>query len=171
VKGRLWLDPAAVRAMERCARRRPLLDTGGALFGYRNEEDVVAIAATGPGPGRRSRHAFTADHDHTQRLIDAFYEASNGTLGYLGGWHTHPLGGTAASPRDMATLLDLAKQPEVRLKRPVILIAVPPLLRRRPLRAAAWTLSAAGVPAPLTIRVEATDRSRIPPGLSAFNSA
>lgn len=165
VNGQLWLDPAAVRVMELCARRRPVLETGGAIFGYRTDEDIVAVIATGPGSGRRRRHSFTADHDYTQRLIDVLYEASGGTLGYLGGWHTHPLGQAAPSPRDIATLLDIAEQGEVRLKRPVILIAVPPVLRRRPLRATAWTLSATGVPAPLAIRVEATDRSLVPPGL------
>jgi integrative and conjugative element protein (TIGR02256 family) len=37
-----------------------------------------------------TRTSFSLRSPHHQTMVDSFYNSSNGTLGYVGTWHTHP---------------------------------------------------------------------------------
>lgn len=149
----LWLRADAVSTIERYATRRAWLETGGALFGYWAGEAVVVVAATGPGSGRRRRRSFVADHDHTQRAIDHFFEQSGGAHHYLGSWHTHPTGPLAPSPRDLDTLQQMRRQPELILPRPVVVVVQPDAALARG-QVSATTISDSGAPIPLDVAID-----------------
>lgn len=151
--GTLWITDAAWTVIAGTAASSTVRETGGPLLGYINAEHVIVVHAYGPGRGaRRHRHSFVADSADTQQIIDQVAAASGGRDGFLGSWHTHPAGAARPSPQDVATVRDIATQPQVLLPRPVALIvATRPWRRpsRRTHTAAAWRLDPAGTLRPL----------------------
>ena len=127
----VFLDRRAREVIEREAARRLLRETGGALFGYESEEEVVVACAFGPGP--KARHGFRSfepDPETTRRLIASVWDSSEGRYRFLGSWHTHPGGPPVPSPTDEQTASDLSDQPGVLLPRPLLLIQATRIERR-----------------------------------------
>lgn len=121
----IWLDIAARAQIEREARRHRLRETGGPLFGFgdENSDDVVIVGAG--GPGLRARHrprSFRPDRDAMGRAIERVHEASAGRYGYIGSWHTHPLGRPVPSSTDIGTASEMAADEEADVPRPLLLI-------------------------------------------------
>jgi integrative and conjugative element protein (TIGR02256 family) len=139
----VWIDPLAREQIELEARRRRFLETGGPLFGYESDEDLVVIGVGGPGP--KARHglgSFEPDRGAVDRAIAAVHRVSERRYRYLGSWHTHPLGRARPSGVDAATARSISEQPSVRLPRPLLIIQASRPLRRtfhdRDLRAFRW---------------------------------
>lgn len=68
-------------------------ESGGILIGrfIIGTNDVVIHEVTIPTKAdRRNRSFFKRSKKATQNLINAMWKNSNGTLNYLGEWHTHP---------------------------------------------------------------------------------
>jgi integrative and conjugative element protein (TIGR02256 family) len=68
-------------------------EAGGVLLGRHivDSDDIVIDKVTTPQPGdRSSRFRFIRARRRHQKLIDAAWCESNGTVTYLGEWHTHP---------------------------------------------------------------------------------
>lgn len=99
-------------------------ETGGVLLGYwGNEKEVVITTATGPGPRSvHRRSSFHPDNDFHTEEISRHYRESGRTETYLGDWHTHPEAAAYMSRRDEVTLAAIARYPEARQGRPVMLI-------------------------------------------------
>lgn len=141
----IWLDQTARALIEHEACSRTRLESGGALFGWADRDNVVVACAYGPGP--RARHRATTFEPHpatTDRLIEAVHQVSDGRYRYLGSWHSHPNGIARPSGTDVATTAAVAHEDAVRLSSPVILIQA---TRRTPdavvpadLRAWRWDL-------------------------------
>jgi len=119
----VWLDVAARALIEEETLRRPRVETGGALFGYTNEDNIVIACAYGPGP--RARHRRTTFDPHpatTQSLIDAIWNESEARYRYLGSWHSHPGSIPRPSGTDVQTTEAVSTEPHVGLAEPVVLI-------------------------------------------------
>jgi integrative and conjugative element protein (TIGR02256 family) len=137
---RVWIDVQARRQLENSSHEHRFLETGGGLFGWQTGDDTVIVAAFGPGP-RADHHlaSYAPDREHLARQIAEMFEASSGRCGFLGSWHTHPRGRPEPSRRDTLTVRQIARQAEVGLPEPVLLIhATLPLLRSRVGRLAAF---------------------------------
>lgn len=139
----VWLDPLARHQIEREASRRRFVETGGPLFGFEAEDDLVVIGAA--GPGRKARHrprSFRPDREAVDRAITRVLQASERRYRYLGSWHTHPFGRARPSGTDFAATRGISEEPEVLLPRPLLIIhATWPTLRTfrdRDLRAFQW---------------------------------
>jgi integrative and conjugative element protein (TIGR02256 family) len=154
----VWLQSGARLQIEREARLFRLKETGGPLFGFDDEPtgEVVVIAAGGPGP--KARHhcrTFEPDRDAVDRAIARVHEASEGRFGFLGSWHTHPMGRPLPSRTDVATARRIAADPDAFLPQPLLLIQATRPTRRtvhdRDLRAFRWSADDDAV-APLVIR-------------------
>lgn len=66
-------------------------EAGGILMGYRRGSHIEIVEATAPLPmDIRHRHSFERKDPGHQATCDARWESSNGTIRYLGEWHTHP---------------------------------------------------------------------------------
>jgi integrative and conjugative element protein (TIGR02256 family) len=119
----IWLDPRARVLIEQETLKRPRVETGGALFGYEDGESVVVGCAYGPGP--RAKHRPTSFEPHsatTRALMDAVRTASGCRYRYLGSWHSHPGGAACPSAQDAATARLVAREPQVLLPQPILLI-------------------------------------------------
>jgi integrative and conjugative element protein (TIGR02256 family) len=119
----VWLDQRAraLIAQEAAARKR--VETGGALFGFADGEEVVVACAYAPGP--RAKHRPTTFEPHpatTAAVMEAVREESQARYRYLGSWHSHPGGVARPSGRDIATTERVASEPEVLLPQPLVLI-------------------------------------------------
>jgi len=101
----------------------PTLETGGALFGWRDANQCVIACAGDPGPRARHRpYSFEADRRHNQSLINRIHQKSQGRYRFLGSWHSHP--GTRITPsiRDSTTAQEIATEALVDLSEPLVLI-------------------------------------------------
>ncbi|CAN5521724.1 hypothetical protein BH09ACT4_BH09ACT4_12530 [soil metagenome] len=110
------LSQAALSEMRAEARRgvrvrSETIETGGMLIGHLDEATrVVHIdAAAGPPPDSTLSSLFF-DHgiEGTQEVLDHYRRHTNNGVGFLGMWHTHPLGRASPSLTDefgMATIL------------------------------------------------------------------
>ena len=124
--GRVFIRDTVWMRIRRETARFRFRETGGVLFGYRNDMDIVIVEATGPGP--RARHCrtwFEPDTAYCQARLAAIYERTGGAISYLGEWHTHPCGSTKPSFQDLKSMLSLAKDPGTRQPEPLLLIFRP----------------------------------------------
>ncbi|MFO6419234.1 Mov34/MPN/PAD-1 family protein [Hylemonella sp. W303a] len=66
-------------------------ESGGILLGYRRGPHLHVTAATAPqAADRSSRYLFQRSSSHHQEIAIQQWNASGGTMDYLGEWHTHP---------------------------------------------------------------------------------
>ena len=66
-------------------------EAGGILLGYRRGPHIEVLEATAPmRKDIRGRNSFERKDSGHQSLSDKRWEASDGTILYLGEWHTHP---------------------------------------------------------------------------------
>jgi len=123
MSGVVLLEARAQGLIEHETRKRPRTETGGALFGFVDEGDLVVAGAYGPGP--RAKHRRTTFEPHaatTGALMDAVREHSKARYRYIGSWHSHPGGVPRPSGPDIATTERVASEPEVQLACPLVLI-------------------------------------------------
>jgi integrative and conjugative element protein (TIGR02256 family) len=106
------------------ANRRYPLETGGILTGYFSDRgEPVVYAIVGPGPAAVHRPLrFTPDHVWQCRELDTLFEKSGGQWTYMGDWHTHPNGVPHMSWLDRRTLQSIAKHPDAKVRRPLMVI-------------------------------------------------
>lgn len=121
----LWLARTAYDDMCREAAHRYPRETGGVLLGYADQADreLVVRVATGPGPGATHEpHCFVPDHAYHDAEVARVYEESHRQWSYLGDWHTHPDGLSTLSDTDQRTLSRIARSPQARAPRPLMLL-------------------------------------------------
>lgn len=135
------LDTRARAAIAQEAGLRRTRETGGALFGFADGDDVIVACAYGPGSRARHRRAsFEPHRSTTAAIMRAVRQASRSRFRFLGSWHTHPGGLAIPSGRDAATAGEIAADAAVLLPTPLVLIQA---TRRRgrgaqPTELAAW---------------------------------
>jgi integrative and conjugative element protein (TIGR02256 family) len=97
-------------------------EVGGWLLGYWADDrrSLFVTHLTPPTAGRPWQVTISA-RGH-RRYFDEAWDASSGTVTFLGDWHTHP--GAAATPsrRDREALAKLATEPDYGTPRPLAAI-------------------------------------------------
>lgn len=120
-----FLAVTALETLRRESEASPELETGGALVGYElSDGSVVCLFASGLGPRshRSSSYVFLHGKD-----TEAFVQQSKDKLpmyhvGYIGDWHTHPVGGTTPSKGDRRALETIILSRYCPFRTPVTLI-------------------------------------------------
>jgi integrative and conjugative element protein (TIGR02256 family) len=120
---RLWiLSDALARIVEEANRQAPL-ETGGLLLGYERDSEIVVTEVIGPGPAAgHGATTFIPDHEHQETELARLYEASGRRHTYLGDWHSHPGGSATLSRTDRRTLRRIARSPQARAPRPLMVV-------------------------------------------------
>ncbi len=121
----VWIDVRAVDQMvadiRTWGRRR---ETGGPLFGYESDRDLVVACAPGVGASAvRHVGGFEPETGRIDELIAQAHTDSHARYRYVGSWHTHPGGRSVPSARDRLTARAIASEPQVDLIAPLMLIA------------------------------------------------
>jgi integrative and conjugative element protein (TIGR02256 family) len=98
----------AIQAQLRAGRAA---ERGGILVGliHRKRRIVYVTDAIAPSRDSRgtSRFFVRGVRDYPELLLEV-EDRTGGILGYVGEWHTHPKGPSSPSPRDMASVRELA---------------------------------------------------------------
>jgi integrative and conjugative element protein (TIGR02256 family) len=125
-RAKIELSPAVLAEMEAEAERHFPSESGGVLLGYRPpscRRTLYISEVVGPGPrASHRRHRFEPDGAWQASAIAAAYERSSRTVTYLGDWHSHPRGSGRPSALDRATARKIARSPEARAPRPLLVI-------------------------------------------------
>ena len=121
---KLYICRGATSAMEREVEKRSVAETGGIFVGFKAEGIVVVAHATGPGPkAKHSLYNFERDVQYCNEEMEKLFYDSNGTLGYIGEWHTHPLGFLSPSGPDDKAMFGISRSRAYRNKEPILMIA------------------------------------------------
>lgn len=117
---RCWIEPRALADLWSEARSFRFRETGGALLGWRSDNDAVIAQILGPGPKAQHglRH-FEPDGAWQVRMGQRIYEESGRTVAYLGDWHTHPLSPPAPSNTDELAAQLISEDPGFRAPSPL----------------------------------------------------
>ncbi|WP_186434951.1 Mov34/MPN/PAD-1 family protein [Gillisia sp. Hel_I_86] len=87
-----------------------LIETGGVLLGYNQNNQLIITRATDGGP--KAIHEdfyFQADSHYIDMIIDMEYANSDGKIGYVGEWHSHPQIYPTPSEVDLNSLLEITE--------------------------------------------------------------
>jgi integrative and conjugative element protein (TIGR02256 family) len=94
IGGRLKLDAEVLKQMLKYVQdEQHKTEGGGVILGrfIAETDDIVIDLVTEPMAGdKRSRTRFKRGVKNHQAIIDKYWYISNGTINYLGEWHTHP---------------------------------------------------------------------------------
>lgn len=125
------LLPDETRArMEQLAAEAAPKETGGILVGNREEHTVKVVAVSGPGANAVSSPVkFIRDGKFCADFLKETAAQQPGA-DYVGEWHSHPNGDVQPSGRDVASLLDVAADPNFLTECPVMVILGAPVSRR-----------------------------------------
>jgi hypothetical protein len=114
----------------------PDSETGGVLIGRYGDNGALAhVEMASPPPGDSSAGLDWFERGKTG-LGDLLREQWNlpQRRYYVGEWHFHPIGRADPSPQDRQQMAEIARDPNYRCERPLLIIASPATLRRRTAR-------------------------------------
>lgn len=118
-----WVDEFALIDLVNESSRFLLRETGGALLGWREDDQYVVSRVLGPGPAaKHSLRHFEPDGTWQAQHGRTIYAESGRTVAYLGDWHTHPHTPPVPSARDRETARDIAHDPSFRATSPLYAI-------------------------------------------------
>jgi integrative and conjugative element protein (TIGR02256 family) len=124
-----WLPIAARDEIVDKAQRAGKVETGGILLGYWAANSTQPVICNIVGPGPKADHQptrFRPDQGFHLKEIARAYRESNGSVRYLGDWHSHPQGTTELSARDVRTLGRISRYAAARVTTPLMLITAGP---------------------------------------------
>lgn len=136
---RCWLGRSAVSDILIEVAKWPLRETGGALLGWREDDEWVVHTVLGPGP--RARHGFSTFEPDAEWQVErgrSIYRESGGMIAYVGEWHSHPRGSRRPSRQDTITMREIASDPAFRAPEPLSAIISRP---RWPPLISSWDIS------------------------------
>ena len=124
MRGECWIQSEALEKIYAEVGNWPLRETGGALFGWRDENGAVVKQMLGPGPKATHGYShFEPDGEWQQAEGERIYEQSGREVAYLGDWHSHPRGGPYPSRQDRRTARMIAEDSAFRAPQPLYAIA------------------------------------------------
>jgi integrative and conjugative element protein (TIGR02256 family) len=91
-RGRLLIEPWALKSLERHAERRHPTETGGILLGFRDGRDVhIQDVLEVPDPEATYR-SYKLRWRPREKILRHYLTdlPADSVLGYVGDWHTHP---------------------------------------------------------------------------------
>ncbi len=83
-------------------------ESGGILLGKTYNNKVVITDISEPNKhDKASKYEFMRDGESAQKIINHYHQISNGTINYLGEWHTHYEAHPSASSKDFELIDNL----------------------------------------------------------------
>lgn len=109
---RFVISIGVLRYIEEFCQHDPASPEGcGILLGYEWGELSEIVAATPPQiTDKRSRYGYTRDTQGHLSIAKDLWRKSDGKIGYIGEWHTHPQRVPYPSQRDSNEALKIARK-------------------------------------------------------------
>jgi len=108
--------------MYRIARSHLPNEFGGILIGVKYSDFWHITDFEVPTKYTHSKTGFTRNADNLNSYLKDIYQKSNGTIEYLGEWHTHPFGSTMYSANDFNSMSEIAKEESTKNGTPILAI-------------------------------------------------
>jgi integrative and conjugative element protein (TIGR02256 family) len=106
--GRVILTHDALLKLRRHRQRFWQNERGGVLAGSLSPDGSWIVSVMPPSQkSRAGRNWFKRDAASATQYLDRLFKESNGTIFYLGEWHTHPARSTEPSGQDLTVIADL----------------------------------------------------------------
>ncbi len=121
----VWISHDVLDRVKDEAQNKAPLETGGILIGYISEDDDHVVVTDMAGPGPQAKHRkwkFRPDYIFHQDELSLIFDESEGTLTYLGDWHSHPATSPYLSFLDKRALRNIARFPDNYIGRPIMLV-------------------------------------------------
>lgn len=95
---------------------------GGILTGIRMGDSYFIVDFEVPNQIEHSKNKFVRHIENINSHLADIYAHSEGILEYLGEWHTHPNNSADYSPNDMKSMLEISRDPKIRISTPILII-------------------------------------------------
>lgn len=120
----LWISDSVYQRMTTEAEKWSPYETGGVFMGYQAENNdlVVTDLIDSGNKAKHRKFSFYPDQEYQLEQIARIYQNANGTITYLGDWHTHPNSKPDLSLLDKRTLTKIALLPESKNTQPIMAI-------------------------------------------------
>jgi len=110
--GRVILTHQAVTDLRKHRQKRWQNERGGVLAGSLSTDGSWVVSHVMP-PSKKSRAGrnwFERDFASATRFLDSHFDESNGTIFYLGEWHSHPASTIGPSNQDLHVISELVSR-------------------------------------------------------------
>jgi len=107
--GRVILLPEAIRKLKKYRQRSCQKERGGVLAGSLSHDGswIVSHVMTPSKKSRSGKYWFERDAESADQYLNDLFEKSEGSVFYLGEWHTHPERSIEPSDKDLTVIADL----------------------------------------------------------------
>jgi len=121
-ESRVFLSNQLLERVYEVASEHYPKEFGGIFTGFRNEKDVTIVDFEIPSKFESSDHQFVRHTESLNEYLKGIYERSSGRMEYLGEWHSHPNGSADYSSNDLKSMLNISRDPKVKIKTPILMI-------------------------------------------------
>ena len=99
-------DPEVIDILYTYKQNGDTPETGGILLGkvYKNGDIMVCRCSEPCVIGKANKMGFYRSFKIANKIINQAFQESNGTVLYLGEWHTHPVDNPIPSPTDKTSI-------------------------------------------------------------------
>jgi proteasome lid subunit RPN8/RPN11 len=123
---RLLIPSDLTQRLRRELKRGGTQEIGGVLVGEHAAEDTFRLVDFSVQHSGGSQTHFVRDVAHNKAFLDVFFVRTGHNYqryNYIGEWHSHPLFAATPSREDLATMLDIVRDPNVGVTFAILLIA------------------------------------------------
>src|SRR5687768_10232346 len=107
---KVYYYESVLRLFDSEIKKFGVIETGGVLLGWYDEENIIVTKATNAGPNATHENFyFRADANYIDMIIDMEFANSDGRVIYLGEWHTHPQTNPQPSSVDLNSLDEITQ--------------------------------------------------------------
>ena len=120
---RVTLSFRVLQTLRRFEQKNNKNEAGGILLGKVYQDIILMEKVTVPGLyDKFGRYYYIRSKKTAQRVINKFWESSNGRTIYLGEWHTHPVMNPTPSPQDRKMIKKCLKSTKMEIEFLILII-------------------------------------------------
>ena len=96
---------------------------GGVFIGFKENKNFIITNILIPDKYENGKTVFVRHPGSLNDRLKNIHKLTNGKIGYLGEWHSHPDGPTSPSKVDLNAMKDIAKDKKITIDEPLLMIA------------------------------------------------
>lgn len=96
---------------------------GGVFIGFKENKNFIITNILIPDKYENGKTVFVRHPGSLNERLKHIHKLTNGKIGYLGEWHSHPDGPTSPSKVDLNAMRNIAKDKNITIDEPLLMIA------------------------------------------------